>query len=124
MKRNYKNIIAFFFLIIGLVIFSHSIIPHNHHYNHAVATKHNEHNERDKPDNTHCHYLNDIIISNITLSVNYLFKQSSKNIGYISDLEIDFSRNKFLKAIFYTDFYFPEYFAFLDTSPTRGSPSE
>jgi len=121
MKINYKNIIVFFLLIIGLVIFSHSIIPHNHHYNNAVATKHNEHNE-DKSANTHCHYLNDIIISNITLSVNYLFKQTLKNIGYISDLEIDYRKNTFLKAILYSDFIFPEYFAFLETSPTRGSP--
>jgi len=111
-------------LIIGLVIFSHSIIPHDHHYDIVTDIDHEEHHGKDKSGHEpiHCHYFNDVVISKVSISVQQPIKQILKIIGTISSLEIDYRKNTFLKAIFFSDFIFPEYFAFLDTSPTRGSP--
>ena len=126
MKGYFKNIFTFFMLIIGLVIFSHSIIPHDHHYDVITDINHEEHHEKNKTENEpiHCHYFNDFVISNVTVSAHYSYKQISKIISNISEFEIYFNRNTVLKVIFYSDFSFLEYFSFIDISPTRGSPSK
>jgi len=124
MAINYKNIISIFLLITGLVMFSHSLIPHDHHYDNHIETTHEEHQEKDASGNEpiHCHFLNDIVNNKISTSHQSIVKQITLLFNYIPDLNLDFENTPVLKAIFYNDFYYPDYLTYIDISPTRGSP--
>jgi hypothetical protein len=125
MREIYKNTFAYILLIVGLIIFSHSIIPHDHHYTNVCETKHDAHHGHEDAANdpVHCHFLNDIIIdkaityhsSNITDHLPLLF-----TIIYQVD-EID-DNQSFTVIRFLDDDGLPNRQIFIDVSPSRGSP--
>jgi len=124
MAVNYKNTISILLLITGLVIFSHSILPHDHHYDNLTEVNHNEHQEKNKKgqEPIHCHFFNDIVINKITTSYQNTIKQITLLYSYISQFDFDIEDNTIIKAIFYNDFYYPDFLTYIDISPTRGSP--
>ena len=125
MAKKYKNTISIFLLITGLVMLSHSILPHDHHYDNFAEVNHNEHQEKNEKgqEPIHCHFFNDVVINKITSSSQSIVKQITLLYNYISELNFDIEDNSVIKTIFYNDFYYPNFPTYLDISPTRGSPS-
>ena len=125
MREIYKNTFAYILLIVGLIIFSHSIIPHDHHYTNVCETEHDAHQGHEDADNdpVHCHFLNDIIIdkaitnhsSNITNHLPLLFTIIYQNV------EIDDNQPLTVKR-FLDDDGLHDRQTFIDVSPSRGSP--
>ena len=105
-------------------MFSHSLIPHDHHYDNHLETTHEEHQEKDASGNEpiHCHFFNDVVNNKISTSHQSIVKQITLLYILISEFDFDFENVSILKNIFHTDFYYPNYLALLDISPTRGSP--
>ncbi len=124
MKIRYKNITSIFLLITGLVILVHLIIPHDHHYDNLSEETHNEHQEKNDKgqEPIHCHFFNDVVVNKAVVSYDNIVKQISILYAYVSELNFDFDHNTILNAIFYKDFYYPDFLAILSVSPTRGSP--
>ena len=125
MKREFKNIISFFLLITGLVIFSHSIIPHDHHYDVMNTTHHEHHNDENSgSEPIHCHYFNEIIFDKTILSFNnQILKQIPTNFALIFDNKFSLDNNLSPKTLFFKKDNLPDYFVFIENSPTRGSPT-
>ena len=124
MQKEYKNIISIFLLITGLVILSHSILPHDHHYNYLTQENHNEHSEKDDSGHEpiHCHFLNEVILTKITIS-------QISNIQYVSAAnsllricKLDDSNLSVLPNTIADSYQLYDYIVFIDSSPTRGSP--
>lgn len=125
MRKKFKNIIAFFLLITGLVMFSHSIIPHDHHYNIIGNLSNYEHHNNEKSDNNpiHCHFFNDIVIDKIISNTNQnLFKYLTSNIKILLNTKLYFDNNPLTKTAFLNINNLPDYFVLIESSPTRGSP--
>jgi len=77
MKINGKNTGLFRLWLAGLVIFSHEIIPHHHHFHSAYTSSHldheggcgHDHENDSSSDSTenHCHAFNDITVERQTV---------------------------------------------------------
>ena len=125
MAKKYKNTISIFLLITGLLMLSHSVLPHDHHYDNFVEVNHNEHQEKNNKgqEPIHCHFFNDIVVDNSNSTANQnLVKQIILLFSYIPELNIDFENTPVHKTIFYDDFHYPNFPSYIDVSPTRGSP--
>ena len=124
MAKKYKNTISIFLLIIGLVIFSHSILPHDHHYENHLETTNEEHQEKNEKEQEpfHCHFFNDIVINKITSSSQSIVKPISLFILYITNISFNFTEGFFNKSFTSQIFHFPDRLFLSKNSPTRGSP--
>ncbi|HEB62158.1 MAG TPA: hypothetical protein ENI82_03305 [Bacteroidetes bacterium] len=120
MRKKIKNTITFISLFIALVIFSHSILPHDHHF--LLVGTHDNNDDGSEKKSAHCFYFNDVIIQKSSLSSNIAIKKLVKvkvfAIKNILVQEALFAPNN------YSDdsFYYPVNEIFSYTSPTRGSP--
>jgi len=125
MREIYKNTFAYILLIVGLIIFSHSIIPHDHHYTEVCETEHDTHQGHEDATNDpiHCHFLNDIIISKAISNIN-LNSINNLLLLFITIYQNDeIDDNQSLTIIrFLDDDGLPDRQTFIDVSPSRGSP--
>ena len=107
----------------GLVIFSHSVIPHDHHYEVACETEHHDsHNEDSDNEPIHCHFFNDIVFDKVNISFNKSIVSNLSSayiILIISDVYCDDFKNN---ETFNTNDNLPDYKVNIENSPTRGSP--
>jgi len=124
MAINYKNTISIFLLITGLVILSHSILPHDHHYDNHLETTHEEHQEKNTSGNEpiHCHFFNDIVIEKVSISHKSIVKPISLFILYITNISFNFTEDLGHKSFTNQAFHFPSKLFLSENSPTRGSP--
>ena len=125
MSKKQKNKISIFLLITGLVLFSHYVIPHDHHYDNFAEANHNEQQGKNKKGHEpiHCHFFNNIVIDNNSSTANQnLVKQITLLFSYIPELYFNFENTTVLKSIFYNDFHYSNFLVYIDISPTRGSP--
>ena len=121
MKQFSKNIKIYLLLIIGLVIFSHAVIPHDHHYNANSELEHNHDHENSKSD-FHCFFFNDIIkdetVSNVKISGLNIF-----SISFTLFIEDYDNENFFFQTLFIDKTsYSTNCFTYSKIYPTRGSP--
>jgi len=108
-------------LIAGLVIFSHSLIPHDHHYNLANDLADEHHNDEDRVP-IHCHFLDFVtvgqiiqktVIQKIVIQPNLFVVLSDFNFEKKTNQQIPFINSE--KK--------PYLLTIIKTLPTRGSPS-
>ena len=121
MKKDLKNRIPYFLLLAGIIIFFHTILPHDHHY----AADNTPQTTHSHPDNSpvHCHTLNDLIIDfsktgltdqtikilSESISIQNIFPPVKTENGFLIPFELESSYHNRL--------------AFISISPTRGSPA-
>ena len=124
MVVNYNNKISIFLLVIGLVMFFHSLVPHDHHYDNHIETTHEEHQEKDASGNEplHCHFLNDIIVNQASTSNQTVVKQISLCVLYITTVKSNTIRDLFCESFTAQIIHFPDRLFLSKNSPTRGSP--
>ena len=122
MNKYRQNIVSVFLLIISLLIITHSIIPHDHHYDIASDTYHHH---DDKTDGTpfHCHFFNDIDFSEVRINgfTNIIKKTPDVYIVVPSGLfkvNLPFQFQSFVNL----STRFLEYCVLFSSAPTRGSP--
>ena len=126
MREIYKSTIIYILLIAGLIIFSHSIIPHDHHYTDVCETKHDAHqgHEDDDNDPVHCHFLNDIISNTAITNYSSVIIDHLPLLFIIDDHAIKNDDNQSLIVIhFLYDVGLPDHQTLIDLSPSRGSPT-
>jgi len=107
-------------LAIGLLILSHAIVPHDHHYDVSETSEH--HNNQEENNNpAHCHLLNTLdyvlIKSNVQVSV----KKTTPNFTFTLN---DFNIRSLTKGIklFVKVSIEKNYFYYAQSIPVRGSP--
>ncbi len=124
MAKNYKNTISIFLLITGLIIFSHAILPHDHHYDNHLETTHKEHHEKNKngQEPVHCHFFNDVVINKITSHSQSIVKPISLFKLYTIDISFNLTEDLVNKNYSNQTFHFPDKLFLSPHSPTRGSP--
>jgi len=123
MKTAFKNIIPYFLLIAGAIIFFHSIVPHDHHYpvEGAPQASHHQH-----PDNSpvHCHFLNDLITDYTNPGLhNHIVKHIPASTQFLTEPSPDFSYSGFNQAL-KNEHAFYSILTLVSISPTRGSPEK
>ena len=122
-KRT-KNIKSTLIWLISLMIFSHVVIPHHHHFDslleHNKTKQSNQHSEESA---SHCHAFNILIIDNtkassqnISIYKNNFTAVTDRDISY-QPIRIERSTNIVENKNTHPDEVFHENF------PTRGSPS-
>ena len=123
MKQQYKNIFGLVLLIAGLVLLSHAVIPHDHHYNEVCDSHHHQDHDADHESPMHCHFLNDVVFDDVVLTYNqvdikylpllftYVFDTIIENEGLLQS-SLQFAKSDNL----------PDYLILIKHSPTRGSP--
>lgn len=123
MRKIYQNIFSVLLLFAGVVIFSHSIIPHDHHYDQSCDTEHHEHHDTDHDSPMHCHFLNDVVFDDVVISSNQTVVNNnpSQYIILFSLNNLEEQTAKHCLFLIKSDNP-PDYQVFLEHSPTRGSP--
>jgi len=123
MKQQYKNIFSLLLLIAGLVMLSHAVIPHDHHYDVACDTEHHEHHDTDHESPMHCHFLNDVVFDDVVLSFNpIIIKDLPVLYTFIFNIIIEDESLNQCNLQFIESDNLPDYLVLLEQSPTRGSP--
>lgn len=123
MRKQYQNIFSMMLLFAGIVIFAHSIIPHDHHFDMNIEAEHQQeqHENHDSP--LHCHFLNDIVFDKVVISFN---QTVVKNIPALNAILFSLNNSDEQAANHYLSIIksdnLPDYQVFLAHSPTRGSP--
>ena len=122
MNKHHKYITAVFLLIINLIIITHGIIPHDHHYDNASDV---EHHHNDNSDGTpfHCHFFNNIDFDEVrTNDFTNIIKKTpvvyTVSLSNLFNLEFLYQ----VKDIIHLSDKLPDYCVLLTNSPTRGSP--
>ena len=118
MKRTFKDIFPILLLITGLVIFSHAVIPHDHHNDNSI--EHHEHNNNSNSE--HCHLLNHITIDK---AISISGKIASHNRLDITATHVTglCTKKPILTSIYLSDrVNLPDYFVCNKNTPSRGSP--
>lgn len=111
-------------LVIGVVILSHSIIPHDHHYNIVCDTSEADHHENAKNHIAHCHYFNEIISQRASVDDGY----SAENVfvttfcALIVNTDIEIASSQLL--LFQDKDKLINFLYFNEIAPTRGSPQQ
>ena len=119
MATKSKNIILFLFLLVGLIILAHSIIPHDHHYNTSDYLAH--HDSENTDDSLHCFLFNNIIVDKIVVVLNINILNFISFFQQTADHYTTFFRN--LVVITFCDDPLFTYSAQLVANcPSRGSP--
>ena len=123
MNRIYRNFISILLLFAGVVIFSHSVIPHDHHYNTTCDTEHHEHHDDGDDSPMHCHFLNDIVFDEVIISFNQvLIKDLPSSIITLFNILPQDELLTHENVSFVDSDNLPDCHAFIEHSPTRGSP--
>lgn len=122
-RKRIKNIITFFSILIGLVLFSHSVIPHDHHFD--IFDKHDaHHNDNSSEDNqAHCFYFNNVVIQKSFSSSKIVLKKNIKANSFVLTNIIKHEALYHSKNLIDDYYYYPVNKILLSSSPTRGSPS-
>jgi len=123
MSKIFKHIIKISLFIAGLAIITHSIIPHDHHYNFTSDIDHHNNNGNSNNEPIHCHILNNI--ENINAKTNSfinIFKTLpvlfTNTTIIFSDTNINYQANKLIEK----DDNLQDNCVLISISPTRGSP--
>ncbi len=123
MRDIFKIAMLSLLLVTSLVVISHSIIPHDHHYSIECEGEHQDHHDDSKSVPNHCHFLNDIVFDDVVLTFNQMFFD---DVPIHLDVLVDNRLHNevfSLKGIYYRETIIPYYFlVFYESSPTRGSP--
>ena len=107
-------------LIAGLVIFSHSLIPHDHHYTLANdLAKEHQHDENNEP--LHCHFL-DYVTADATIQKTISRKIVQQPILFAILFSISFEEELNPQTHSIISDKKPDLLTFIASSPTRGSP--
>ena len=120
MHKRRKKIKLSLVWLIGLMLFSHAVIPHHHHFDsvfeHSQETNHSDEKSQ------HCHAFNDlyaidIVVSfnNISINDNILFIISNSDLDdwvLFSEKKTDTDKKRDI----------PPEEKYFNNSPTRGSP--
>jgi hypothetical protein len=123
MKNVYTNIIGLLLFLVGLIIFSHAVIPHDHHYDLSCDTKHHQHHDTDHESPMHCHFLNDIVFDDVVLTSNQVVIRGLQLFfTYIFDAIIEEYALVQSSLQFAKSDNLPDYLILIKHSPTRGSP--
>jgi len=126
MRKVLNHIIHFVLIIAGLVIFSHSIIPHDHHYEIACNDSKDEFpDHQHSPEHpVHCHLFNEIIIDNSIIAQNQeIIRHSQMLFACVYQLNLHPEVVKYINAVFGEKIQFQNTIEIVKGSPTRGSPS-
>ncbi len=123
MSKISRNTALFFILIAGLVIFSHGVIPHDHHFNAAndLLDRQNNGTNQNKIPLKHCHFLDFVTVDKVLKkhTVQQVVFQPTllTAYSYIGHSEQQGSnRHLLLSGVF------PELELFAKNTPVRGSP--
>jgi len=121
MIKKFKNINLTFLWFAGLMIFAHTVIPHDHHIDFNHETHHNKSNSQDTP--IHCFFFNDIIYNNTSLVINKVTAEKTSN----SFIDIEKKSpsllfESFSKRLLSEKNTFKNKIVFLGNIPVRGSP--
>ncbi len=126
MNKRHQNINLLVTVILGLLIFSHAVIPLDHHLPENNTSRHTKTPDKQNSGNAiHCYVLNNIIFQKINISVeNYVKIQKNTGFNVFKNHEFSFikfsaAEKKLLKG---QCFNLPEYI-FSKIEPARGSPS-
>jgi len=125
MLKGTKNIHLIFVWLIGLMLFTHGITPHHHHFDsifeHASENNHSDGHSDEDP--SHCHAFNDMV---------FVGSEDAVSVKTIDNFPMDFvliknlseQYSEFLNKAF--SFFEPDHGkpiqAFNSNTPTRGSP--
>jgi hypothetical protein len=123
MRKEHNNITLLFLLITGLVIFSHSIIPHDHHYSFNEDKEHHDNEDANNHEPVHCYILNEIIVDKpATSSTQSLSNQLALVTFQVLFSIFELNNPVFSKHPFPDNEAQPTLLVLIKTSPTRGSP--
>lgn len=120
MKKIFKNTTLFFILIAGLVIFLHSLIPHNHHYNLADDLADEQQNDEDSVP-IHCHFLDYVTVDQTTQKT-VIQKVVQQPVLFVVLSSFNFKEKLNKQPSFINSDPKSDLLTFIKTSPTRGSP--
>ena len=112
-------------LVAGLVIFTHSVIPHDHHYDVACDTEQHEEHSSQSDSPMHCHFLNDIVFDDAIISLHQTDVEIMPLLfTFLFDIQfhIDNHQGNDLPNI-ETD-HLPKEVDLISHMPTRGSPKQ
>ena len=120
MRKIFKNISLLFLLIAGLVVLSHSFIPHDHHYDLADDLADRHHNDAEN-EPLHCHFLDFAMVNgSVQKAVNQKVVMQPV---FFSVLSLPFDKKEsFRPAYLIKSDFKPVLFIFVSSSPVRGSP--
>ena len=123
MTKQAKNIVIYLFLMIGIALFLHAVIPFDHHDIASCENPHHNHDHNEK-DARHCHLLSEIILDKT------LKQEQQKHFRFkitdFADLHANttqtvkpFFRILFVQAKEQVKFRFK----YIKNNPSRGSPA-
>ncbi len=127
MNNKYINTNIIFSVFIGLFIFFHAVVPHDHHYNESVIIS--EHTETasstDKEKNTHCFAVNILFLQKTELSVDNKIFETKFPFLFFNKKEYENKSYNFTnrKELFFCYSFKLPNFIFSQIDPARGSPS-
>ena len=83
MSNKAKYIFSYLLIAVALAIFSHSIIPHDHHKDILDELSHQHEEQHSGKQDAHCHYLNNILVNKIQTETKKT-QNNKPNSNYIS----------------------------------------
>ncbi|RLD68105.1 MAG: hypothetical protein DRI84_00535 [Bacteroidetes bacterium] len=123
MRDIFKIAMLSLLLITGLVVISHSIIPHVHHYSTECEIEHQEHHDDSNSIPKHCHFLNDIVFDDVVLTINHIFFDNVPiHLDKLIDAKFPFEVFSSKGTHLLEKCNFTDFLIFFESSPTRGSP--
>ena len=121
MIKKIKNINLLILWFAGLIMFAHSVIPHDHHFDFNHKKHHEESNSQKEP--IHCFSFNDIISDNTTQKTYKVTNENILSSFYSNDNKFSFQdfENSW-KILFPNKNKFDCKIVFIENIPVRGSP--
>jgi len=120
MHKRAKKIKLTLIWLISLMLFSHAVIPHHHHFDSVF--EHSQESDHSNEKSQHCHAFNDLYNTNAAVSVNdisiynnilfIIFNNDLDNWVSYSDKKPDTNNKHDI----------PPEEKYFNNSPTRGSP--
>ncbi len=125
MRKRIKNINLLLMWLIGLMFFTHAVIPHQHHFDSIY--EHNQHgsthnSEPHEESPLHCHAFNDLIIYK-TVSFNNITVTPVYTAISVENLLMPRIKNSTEDITNSLQDKLPSKETLLKNTPTRGSPS-
>ncbi len=120
MEKIFKNTTLFFMLIAGLVVFSHSVVPHDHHYNLADDLADEQQNDEERVP-IHCHFL-DYVTVDQTIQKTAVQKIVQQPVLFVVLSGFTFEEKSNTQTYFLKSDHKSDLSTFIKASPTRGSP--
>ncbi|NOY95457.1 MAG: hypothetical protein GXO81_03595 [Chlorobi bacterium] len=126
MQKGIKNTSIFFLWFAGLIIFSHAVTPHHHHFSPIIDYNYQVNHKDNDPENNpfHCHSFNNLAIDKVEIISNKssIIKMMI-DIAAINNICFQYFENPRKKIKLSNKNDFPLNIVFLKNSPTRGSPA-